>query len=90
MCHKCYTGFLAALIIVFSFWMTAYSKWIIVIAAGLIFLKNVYYLILEGCSTCSTCGTGHHTGTELFMEKGSEELHEGPRKSEIEEVLKKK
>jgi len=34
-------------------------------------------------------GTSHHTGTELFMEKGTEELEPEPSKKEVRETLKR-
>jgi hypothetical protein len=82
--------FLAVVILVFSFWQITYSKWIIVVAAALIFLKGIAYVAKEGCScmgkTC--CGFDHKTGEELFVEKNPKS--DLPSKTEIKEVVKAK
>ena len=44
---------LAILIIIFAFWQTAASIWIIVIAAVLLLIHSHK---CGGCSTCATCG----------------------------------
>lgn len=83
MCNKCFGAFLAAIIIVFAFWKTAVSEWIIVIAAAIILVYHLTKLFDEGCSW-------KKSGSNLFMEKGSDELHEGPTRKELSETLKKK
>ncbi|MDA3836531.1 MAG: hypothetical protein PF542_02820 [Nanoarchaeota archaeon] len=85
MCRKCGNTFLAAIIILFSFWQLAFSKWIIVVAAAIIMINEGMVLVKYGCSAC-TC----HTGSDFIMEKTDEELHEGPTKEEVKEVMKRK
>ena len=92
--HKdctCSGVFLAAVILVFSFWEIDASKWIIVVAAALIFLKGIAFLAKSGCNCIkgSCCGIGDKkTGSKLMMEKTDEELHEGPSRKELKEVMK--
>lgn len=94
MCYKCTNSFLALLILVFSFWMTSFSWWVIVIAAALIFIKGIYQLSKDGCDgLCMSpgCGTeGSKTGTELFMEKSTDKVESEPSKEEVKETLKRR
>ena len=88
MCHKCLNGILIAIILVFTIWdITVFDSWIIVVAAAIILIKEVIYLISEGCE--GSCIFGKKSGPELFMEK-SKELNSKPSKEEIKETLKKK
>jgi len=100
MCYKCLNGFLAAVIIIFSFWTTSFSWWVILIAAVIILIGQLRYLASCGCDgslsmdgrpcgLTKPMGTSHHTGTELFMEKGTEELEPEPSKKEVRETLKR-
>ena len=84
--HKgcgCSSIFLAAVILVFSFWEVVASKWIIIIAAALILLKGIIYLSKHGC----TCRIGK-TGEEIFVEKNPKS--DLPSKDEVKEVMKGK
>lgn len=83
---KCFNSFFAVLILVFSFWQVAFSKWIIVGSAALILIEAIWTLSKEGCC-CGSCSIGgHKTGEELFVEK--EEKSDLPSKDEIKEVMK--
>ena len=82
MCKKSRSmvGFLAIVILVFSFWQITYSKWIIVVAAAIILLKSIYWLIKEG--------SWGKTGEEIFVEKNLKS--DLPSKDEVKEVMKGK
>ncbi len=88
MCNKCFNGFLAAVIIVFSFWTTSFSFWVIVVAAALILISQLKGLSCCGCgggmnmSGCGTCGTGQ----EIFADK----RNKIPSKAEVKQTMKKK
>ncbi len=88
----CSDVFLAAVILVFSFWQITASRCVIIVAAALIFLKGIVYLSKYGCTcigkTCRGLG-GHKIGSELMMEK-SKPIKPEPSKQEIKEVLKGK
>ena len=75
------------MVLVFSFWQLSYSKWIIIIAAGLIFLFEIFRLFKSGCE--GNCFGGCKTGSELIMEKGKP-VKSKPSKEEVVETLKKK
>jgi hypothetical protein len=47
---KMTVSILAILVIVFAFWETTYSKWVIVIAAALLLIHAMK------CGKCSSCG----------------------------------
>jgi hypothetical protein len=44
-------GILAILIVLFAFWQTTYSKWVIIISAVLLLIHALK------CGKCKTCGT---------------------------------
>lgn len=85
MCHKFFNGFLALIIIVFSFWKISASFWIIIIAAGIIFLKQVFYLFKEGCD--GMCFGMCRRRSELIMEKSKDKIE--PSRKEVKQTLKK-
>jgi hypothetical protein len=87
MCSKCWNVFLSAVIIVFTLWWIAASKWIILVSAIIMFIYHIVMLSKHGChGFCMK----EKTGSELFMEKTDKELHEGPSKEELKETMKNK
>ena len=93
MCHRCYYSFLSALILVFTFWQTSVSFWVIVVSAVLILIKGLHSLSECGCSGMKSlsyckCENEHHMGSEVFGEKGKKPRV--PSKGEVRETMKKK
>lgn len=90
MCHKCANVILALLILVFSFWKTNFSMWVIIVSAGIIFLWEIYMILGSGChGKCDSNFFEHKTGSELMMEK-SRPIKSKPSREEVAEVLKRK
>lgn len=89
MCNKCYNGFLAIVIIVFSFWITSFSFWVIIVAAALILISQLKGLSCCGCGgrismNCSSCGVDK-TSAEIFVD----EKNKIPSPDEVESTMKK-